>query len=167
MVISNASHRSAIQEMNPTRRWLQYSLRSFLILLTALAVWLGIIVKRAAEQREAVKAIEALGGRVTYDWKLSGFEGCSVGLPRGPLPEPRGPRWLRWLVGDEYFQEVRLVKFAGGQNRPQSDAFDAIPFVQRLSGRKTVCFLEMSEDNKSKLKTALPNCRVLFLPFGK
>src|SRR3569623_357019 len=32
---------------------------------------------------------------------------------------------------------------------------------------KTVCFLGMSEDNKSKLKKALPNCRMLFLPLGK
>lgn len=154
-------------EMKPIRRWLQSSLRSFLILLTALAVWLGVVVQRAREQRETVKAIEALGGRVTYDWKLSGFEGCSVGLPRGPLPEPHGPRWLRQLVGDEYFQEVRLVKFPGEPNQTQSDAFDAIPFIQRLPGRKTVCCFEMSKDNKSKLKAALPNCRVMFLRFGK
>lgn len=54
--------------MKRRRRWFQYSLRSFLVVVTALAVWLGVVVNRAREQREAVKAIEALGGSVMYDW---------------------------------------------------------------------------------------------------
>ena len=53
--------------MRLTRRWFQYSLRSFLVILTALAVWLGVVVNRARVQREAVKAIEALGGCHFYD----------------------------------------------------------------------------------------------------
>ena len=55
--------------MRPRRRWFQYSRRSFLVVVTSLAVWLGIVVNRAGEQQEAVKAIEALGGHVTYDWE--------------------------------------------------------------------------------------------------
>jgi hypothetical protein len=51
----------------PRRRWLQFSLRTAFVGLTVFAVWLGVIVNRAREQREAVKAIEALGGWVTYD----------------------------------------------------------------------------------------------------
>ena len=38
----------------PNRRWLQFSLRTFLIVLTLLAMWLGYVSFRAREQRAAV-----------------------------------------------------------------------------------------------------------------
>lgn len=41
------------------RRWFQFSLRFFLVALTVLAFWLGVVVTRAREQREAVKAIRS------------------------------------------------------------------------------------------------------------
>jgi hypothetical protein len=47
--------------MATPRRWFQYSLRSFFVLVTAFAVWPGVVVDRARERREAVKAIEAFG----------------------------------------------------------------------------------------------------------
>ena len=34
----------------PNRRWLQYSLRTFFVLLTVFGVWLGVVVHRANEQ---------------------------------------------------------------------------------------------------------------------
>ena len=46
----------------PTRRWLQFSLRSFLLVVTLLATWLGYISFRAREQRVAVARIKELGG---------------------------------------------------------------------------------------------------------
>jgi internalin A len=38
------------------------------------------------------------GGFVIYDYEHD--------VPRGGTPRPRGPNWLRQLVGDEYFQNV-------------------------------------------------------------
>ena len=79
----------------PRRRWLQFSLRSFFVLLTVGCLWLGWKVERTSErtrqQREAVKAIEALTGRVQYDWQpkmvevtltakgLEGVKGWQIG----------------------------------------------------------------------------------------
>jgi len=37
----------------PRRRWLQFSLRSFVFAITLFAVWLGYVSFRAREQREA------------------------------------------------------------------------------------------------------------------
>jgi hypothetical protein len=48
--------------MKPRRRYLTFSLRTLFVLTTAFAIWLGVVVNRAREQREAIKAIEALGG---------------------------------------------------------------------------------------------------------
>jgi len=89
--------------MKPTRRWFQYSLRSFLVVLTALAVWLGIVVNSAREQREAVKAIEALGGQVLY----------------GPFAMLRLRR-----TGNDYFQSVEVVSCPVGYNS-EPDVRDA------------------------------------------
>jgi hypothetical protein len=50
-------------------RWYQYSLRSLLILVTLCALpcsWLAVKMQQAKRQQEAGRAIEEMGGRVTY-----------------------------------------------------------------------------------------------------
>jgi hypothetical protein len=77
------------------RPWFRYSMRTLLILVTVAAIWFGLLAQSARKQREAVQAVLAAGGSVQYDYQR-----------RGPQSEPRGQRWLRKLIGDEYFQEV-------------------------------------------------------------
>ena len=51
----------------PRRRWLKFSLRALLVLLLASGTgfgWFACKMKQARQQREAVTAIEKLGGRV-------------------------------------------------------------------------------------------------------
>lgn len=93
------------------RRWLQFSLSSIFLLVTVLGVWLGIVVNEARKQREAVAAIEAAGARwVAYDYQSAPV------VP--PQKEPPGPRWLRRMLGDEYFQSIYSVNL---QNAKISD----------------------------------------------
>jgi len=54
-------------------------------------------VERGRKQREAVEAIEALGGQVYYEYQSSGGQ------------EPPGPKWLWELIGEEYFVSVVSV----------------------------------------------------------
>ena len=51
------------------RRWLQFSLRSFLALATLFSIWLGFHVRSARRQEESVAAIKRLGGWVYYDFQ--------------------------------------------------------------------------------------------------
>ena len=44
----------------PRRRWFQFSLRTLLVLVTVLCVWLAMTAERARKQRKAVAAIRAL-----------------------------------------------------------------------------------------------------------
>lgn len=148
------------------RRWFQYSLRSFLILLTALAVWLGIVVQRAREQREAVKAIDALGGGVYYDWH---------GPPGSQLENtgPPAPAWLRQLVGDDYFQQAISVNFArliadtpDGYIEPlphlrDEDIRALIPSLRQLRGLKSIStFNDVSNATLQELEDALPGVEI-------
>jgi hypothetical protein len=50
----------------PKRRWAQFSLGSMFLVVTVLCVALGVQVNKANRRREAVEAIEAWGGGVTF-----------------------------------------------------------------------------------------------------
>jgi hypothetical protein len=133
-------------EPMPRRRWLRFSLRGLFALLTVFAVGFGVIVNPAREQREAVKAIEAAGGSVHYDWEYR--------TPRGPA----GPAWLRLLVGDELFQDVALVDFSGVS---EDGMLRLAPFInQRLRKLALVVCLD-GDNNASTQRAVFPNCTVI------
>src|SRR3569623_2568747 len=97
--------------MKRHRRWFQYSLRSFLILLTVSAVWLGVVVHRAAEQREAVKVIQALGGVVYYDFqeKPNPHKEARFMTYFDSEAKPDNATPFRELLGNDAFSEVVAV----------------------------------------------------------
>ena len=117
--------------MTLPRRWFQYSLRSFFILLTVLTVWLGVVVHRARAELEAIKAIEALGGTV-YDYELeyehSEKYGFCFGIDHTRVPP--GPEWLRRMIGEEFFQNAEVVFL--GDVSPEANMASAIPYLRRL-----------------------------------
>ena len=145
--------------MKPSRRWFQYSLRSFLVLLAALAVWLGIVVNRAREQREAVKAIEAKHGTVYYDWELmtkmpQGWvmnPACKA--PGGPIPP------LHISVDRDFFQEAKVIQFT--TNTPEADVLKLIPALQRLRVVDQVGIAyPLTKKARHILEAALPDCDI-------
>jgi hypothetical protein len=72
--------------LTPKRRWAQFSLASMFVVVTVLCVWLGAVVNRANRQREAVAAIEALGGEVRYERSPKNADTYFTRLLRGRLP---------------------------------------------------------------------------------
>ncbi len=146
--------------MTIRRRYLAFSLRTLFILLTALAVWLGVIVNRAHEQPEAVKAIEALGGTIGYDWQVVPLAPDALFSLDGPLTPP-SPSWVRRLVGDEFFQDAVEVDFW-----KESSALKSIANLSRLRTLKTVIISPfVSTSTMDELKAALPNCEVKMILF--
>jgi hypothetical protein len=91
----------------PRRRWLRYSLRTFLVLITALALWLGVITKRARDQRDAVAMLASIGITPNYDYQArydaDGFLIFDPTRPRPPLS------WLGEQLGEYYFFDVVAI----------------------------------------------------------
>jgi hypothetical protein len=92
-----------MEAATPKRRRLRISLRFTLAMIVVLGLWMGWQVNKARRQREAVAAIKKYGGWVHYDW-----EEMVNGKPAKGT-QPPAPKWLRKLLGDEYFQEIAHV----------------------------------------------------------
>lgn len=98
---------SIAEPTKPRRRWVQFGLRTLLLIITAFAIWLGWQAHRARIQRDAVAAILKIGGIVLYDYEA--FEdpsGTSAQLVYDQSRGPTAPPWLRTLIGEDYFRRV-------------------------------------------------------------
>jgi hypothetical protein len=109
-----------------------------MLLILAFGVWLGWRVNRAREQREAVAAVKRHGGWVHYDWEF-------VNGKRTPGGQPWAPRWLRRVLGDEYFQEVRHVSLVYDDstgtrydNHDQSPCDDVLALLANQYGLRSL-----------------------------
>jgi hypothetical protein len=85
------------------RRWLRYSMRTLLVVVTLLCIWLGLVVSRAERQRQTVAALRAMNAQVFYDTPLL-----------NPGGQPANWRWLRSWIGDDYFDDITYVSVRHG-----------------------------------------------------
>ena len=150
------------------RHYLTFSLRTLFVFTTALAVWLGVIVNRAHEQREAVKAIEAIRGEVIFDWqaRIEPQSGGTISIVyhathwtnyfNPAKGTPGGPVWLRRLIGDQYFQEAHTVQFP--YHPFEADILKTIPHIQSLGTVKVIRIGSyVSAETQNELRAALPD----------
>lgn len=85
----------------------RFGLRSLLLLMTVIAVWIGIHSHNTAAQRKAVEAIHEYGGWVRYDYQFpsgsynpTDFDGKAM---------PIVPAFLIQTFGIDFFQSVVQV----------------------------------------------------------
>jgi hypothetical protein len=102
---------SGSAEVKPSRR-LGLSLRVLMLLVLLLGCGMGWLAYRARVQRQAVVAIEASGGQVSYDWDLTDDLNLQEDLRP---PKSRWPKWLIKALGIDYFGNVVNVYSRTGQ----------------------------------------------------
>jgi Leucine-rich repeat (LRR) protein len=167
----------------------RYSLRTLVVLFTALNVWLGLNASRAHKQRVAVDGVNKLGGTVYHDYQLR-MQGTKINLPAGSSTGPGGsvitwgastlvvvnernsymldhvapaaspvPAWLRTAGGDEMFIEVVAVHLEDTQVTDDD--------VRCLEGLPSVRVLNLSRtkitDKALALLSGLENLEALTL----
>ena len=125
-------------------RWrFQFSILSLLVLTVAVAIscsWLARDMKKAREQREAATGTIDLGGSVRYDYELDSGE-------------PRGPAWLRKVLGDDFFNEVTEADLNGDA---QTAHLSGLSQLQTLS----LSFENITDDGLANVR-GLPHLRRL------
>jgi hypothetical protein len=102
---------AADSTQRPRRRWLRFSLRTLLILVTVLCIWLGVKVNQARRQKESTDALRKMGAIVVCAHQGVDFNSGKL------VGELNVPGWLRELAGDDFFQTVTTVEF----RRPITD----------------------------------------------
>ena len=108
----------------PGRRF-RVSVRVLMLLILVCGVALGLVANRANQERRAVAAIIGSGGAVMYDDMFS--NGYSVKNGR-----PRGPEWLRNLIGDHYFRSVTSAYFGSGAGQVTAADLEALKELDHL-----------------------------------
>ena len=136
----------------PKRRWYQYSLRTLLIFMTVAACgfgWLGVKVRQARRQKEAVDRFEALGGGVIYDYEIDvEFRWIADAKPPGPI-------WLHRVLGDDFFRTAVAANFYPDMKDIGVENLKELPQLKYLSLISHIPNTEIEE-----LKHAFPNCKI-------
>jgi hypothetical protein len=83
---------------------MRFRLSTLLIAVCALSVMLGIYRHRAEQQREAVRAVAAMGGSVVYRGLL--FDELPEYIWEDGTRDPNYPSWLLDLLGRDYVATV-------------------------------------------------------------
>lgn len=140
-------------------RWMRFSLRTFLLVITLVAIWIGFKCQRAREQANAVAALQKLSVQVIYDWQYR--------MGRYELPptsaKPSAPEWLRKAVGEHFFQTV--VRIDG--NFAQIHDAD-LKILEQLPEIRYVSLCDTSvTDEGMRYIAALPNVQFVVLAATK
>ncbi|MCM2375082.1 hypothetical protein, partial [Aporhodopirellula aestuarii] len=91
----------------------RFSIRSLLILVTFVAIYVGYRTNAARQQRRDVAVVRDAGGVIYYDWMLQPVYDAQGNVPYIKILEDPdvmdAPKWMREFLGDEYFQRVSKV----------------------------------------------------------
>src|SRR5262245_13967295 len=90
------------------RTWLQFSLRTFFVLVTLACLSFALLERRARQRQQAIARIQKLGGSVTFEHERDS-KGHSIKNAASPAPS-----WAQGSAGEEYFRKV----FSAGITAP-------------------------------------------------
>jgi hypothetical protein len=134
-------------------RWrFQFSLRSLLVLVVVVAVpcsWLEAEMNETRKQQRAVEVITATpGGSVSYDYEFNSIGKWIKGAT------PGGPKLLRWLLGEDFFNRVVEIQVARDAASEQAKTLTDVRCVR-------VCCSGQVTDATLVYLRGLPQLRVL------
>ena len=64
----------------PRRRWLQYSLRTLIAVMTLVALGMGYLADRARRQERAVARVKELGGLLAFAYQFDSKGNWKIGI---------------------------------------------------------------------------------------
>lgn len=156
------------------RGWAQFGLKTFLLLVTAFCLWLGLLADRARRQRDAVGAIRDMGGEVFYEYSRVEYENKKALVLNATPP---APAWLIDLLGEDIFyvavavtpkkQQIQIPNTWLGPAMIHNDfsdrTDDALDFLLQLTRLQYVELTgtSITEAGVERLRKALPACEII------
>lgn len=104
------------------RRWITYSLRSLLVLVTILCIMLALETTRVRRFRSIRTSIEQMGGSV-----FPGYRFDSSGKPKG-FSKREVPPWLTSVISEDYFLTIVTINL--WDNAPTRATDDNLECIQ-------------------------------------
>ena len=92
------------------RRLSSFSLRTGMLAVTVLGVWLGLHYRSVSQQRDLAEAVRRYGGDVLYDYEIDA-DGTSPNVQRDAPVAP----WLLNRLGRDHFHHLAGVNLAMSQ----------------------------------------------------
>lgn len=138
----------------PRRRWLRFSLASLLAVTTVLCILLAIFFNRVRRQERAVRAIEAAGGHIVFDYQQDYLDRNPLlsDYSRAPVP---GASWLREYLGDDLFRSpVHVTLGTTVETLSSQRRIDDALLVEHLGGVRTADYLSI--DSSHVTDAAMP-----------
>lgn len=109
---------------------LRFSLRTFLIAVTVLALIFGAEVNRLRRRKAAIASLEEVG-QVVFHHQYPHSYG-TVGLPADYTAQVNWPGWLRRLVGDDWFLRVQGIHVHGDADDQTLEVATNLPEVRQM-----------------------------------
>ncbi len=110
----------AVAFLKPKRRWLQFSLRTLFVLTTLFALWIGWRVHLVRKHKQAVDAIQQLGGSIQFHSDLADDA------------EPSTPPWVENLLAKLFPAKVHSVYFPDSTTDADLAHLAAFQHTERL-----------------------------------
>jgi hypothetical protein len=118
------------------RRWLQFRLRTVLVITALVAVacgWFGSRLHKARLQSEAVATLLRHGAKVKYAHEVVGQPLVDFFEREGRFDGESIPTWQRTLLGDEAFKRVVGISLDVGRLSPEyAGAIAHLPELERV-----------------------------------
>jgi hypothetical protein len=143
------------------RRWLQFSLKGLLVVVTLFAVFLGIYCERARRQLAIREGLDVMSTEIFFESEFDGTPWSNYrnqGMITGKSPLPSRLPWLRKLVGPDYVDTIVAVVVG------TDDIDGVIPLLKNLPGLRTVylrtsSFEPPTEDASKAIDSVLKKLR--------
>ena len=150
----------------PRRRWLQFSLRTMLLLMVpvaCVAAWMGAEYRKGLRQKEAIAWVEKMRGQIEYD------------------DEATQNDWRRQWFGEWFPESVKVIDFYYSESRDEitdiaplaelknlerlgivyTHVSDLSPLTKLENLRQLLLYyIQVSLEQAQALRQALPNCRI-------
>ena len=145
-------HVGALVKRQFRLRWLFVSV-AIVAIITSLT---AIKSSQVREQRELIQTVEDLGGVILYEHQ-SVSDGLHWNYDRR-VPTP-GPRWLRRLLGDDWFRTPAEIYLRGSRISDET-----LPPLMRFRNYRGCLFLAntaITSEGLAKLRESLPNASIV------